>query len=101
MEVKLFRFPSAITAAVAGDLKRQIDETIARQPCILSLDLGNVGYMDSAGLGILVFAFKRSRELGGMVRVHRPQPVVRDLFHTTRMDQIFEIVDTPPPDSTA
>lgn len=96
MIVKMLCLPPQVTAANAGDLKREIDELLGTEPCILGLDLHDVAYMDSAGLSILVFAFKRTRELGGSVRIHQPQAAILQLFRATHMDQVFEIVDTPP-----
>ena len=96
MEVKVFRFPGDLTALEAGEMKRQLVEVLAEDPCILALDLSNVNYMDSAGLGVLTSAAYRARERGGEVRLHQPQPRVYAVLRTTRLDKIFEILDTPP-----
>src|SRR5438309_6871128 len=94
MIVKPIRLQGQVTVAVAGQLKQQIKDTLGSDACILAFDLSNVEYMDSAGLGALVFAFKRAKELGGSVRVHQPQKRVNDLMFMTNMDQVFEITDS-------
>ena len=94
MIVKPLRLSGQVTVAIAGQLKQQIKDTIGNDACILAFDLSEVSYMDSAGLGALVFAFKRAKELGGKVRVHQPQKRVFDLMVMTNMDQVFEISES-------
>ena len=96
MKIKVLRLPEQVTAANAGQLKSQIKEAINREPCLLELDLADVSYMDSAGLGVLVFAYEQSKGQGGIVRVHRPLAAVRELFQKTRFNQVLDIVDVPP-----
>lgn len=95
MKLKVFRFEGQVTATNAGELKRQITEMLGGEACILALDLSRVDYMDSAGLGVVVTAFKNAQKLGGTLRVHQPQERVRNLFFMTHMDRVFEIVDSP------
>lgn len=95
MIVKPIRLQGPVTVAIAGQLKQQIKDTLGNDACILAFDLSSVDYMDSAGLGALVFAFKRAKELGGSVRVHQPQKRVKDLMFMTNMDQVFQITDSP------
>lgn len=96
LPVYVFRFPGDLTALEAGEMKRQLTEILAGEPCVLALDLSQVKYMDSAGLGVLTSAAYRARERGGEVRLHQPQPRVYAVLRTTRLDKIFDILDTPP-----
>src|SRR5437763_1097515 len=97
MGTKTFVFPGDIAAVGIQPLKQQITDTIgAERELLLQLDLGTIDYMDSAGLGVLVFAYNRAREQGGKIRIHQPRPRVRELLRMSRMDQVFDIVDEPP-----
>src|SRR5262249_41644983 len=96
MKVKVLRLPEQVTAANAAQLKTQIKDTIQREKCLLELDLADVSYMDSAGLGVMVFAYEQSKSQGGSVRIHRPLAPVRELFQKTRFNQVLTIVDGPP-----
>ena len=97
MNVKVFAFPADLGVEGIQTLKQRLSELMNNEPNLqLQLDLGDVAYMDSAGLGVLVYAYNRARELGGQVTIHRPQPRVREVFRMSRMDQVFNIVDTPP-----
>ena len=101
METIIYRFPGDLTVLEAGETKKCIVDLLARGPCILALDMSNVNYMDSAGLGVLTAAAFRAREKGGEVLLHRPQPRVYAVLRTTRLDKVFEILDTPPGEAPA
>jgi anti-anti-sigma factor len=53
------------------------------------LDLAEVSFVDSAGLGVLVVALKRFRADGGNVVVRRPHRQVARLFEMTGLDAVF------------
>ena len=97
MVTKTFTFPSDISSMVIQPMKQKIGAAVGEEKeLLLQLDLGSVDYMDSAGLGVLVYAYNRAREQGGKIRIHLPRPRVRELLRMSRMDQVFEIVDVAP-----
>src|SRR5262245_11567218 len=55
------------------------------------LNLEQVSYMDSAGIGELVACFKKARERGGTVKLLRPSGKVVDLLALTKLEQVFEV----------
>jgi anti-sigma B factor antagonist len=55
------------------------------------INLGNVDYIDSSGLGVLVGVQKRAIKNGGSVRIHDIKGVVKELFELTRLTKVFEI----------
>ncbi len=55
------------------------------------LNLSNVSYMDSAGIGELVACFKRALERKASVKLVNPSGKVQDLLILTRLQEIFEI----------
>ena len=58
------------------------------------LDLGNVNFMDSSGLGAIVALGKSLAEGGGELKLANITPQVRTVFELTRLHQAFEIYDT-------
>jgi anti-sigma B factor antagonist len=60
------------------------------------LDLTNVDFVDSVGLGVVVAALKRARGRGGEVVVVGAVPRVRSLFEVTRLDEIVAMFDDLP-----
>lgn len=57
------------------------------------VDMKNLLYVSSAGLGILLAAQKRLTEKGHTLKLTNVSTHVRDIFQMTRLDTIFEIVD--------
>ncbi|WCO66601.1 STAS domain-containing protein [Iamia majanohamensis] len=60
----------------------------------LLIDLSNVPFMDSAGLGALIGGIRRTRESGGEVAVACGRPTLTRLLHTTGFDRIVPVEET-------
>ena len=58
------------------------------------LNLGDVPYVDSAGLGALIGGIRRARELGGDVAVSCSRPTLTRLLRTTGFDRIVTVAET-------
>ena len=55
------------------------------------VDFARVDYISSAGLGVLLAAQKRLSEQGKSLRLINVNGHIRDVFHFSGFDQIFEI----------
>jgi len=55
------------------------------------VDLQNVSFMDSTGLGTLVGCLKRAREHDGQIRVVASARPVVSLFSLTGLDRVFDV----------
>lgn len=53
------------------------------------VDLAGVGFIDSSGLGVLVGALKRTRELGGTLTLRGLDGPVRKVFEITGLHELF------------
>ena len=76
---------------VAAELRAALLRLIERGQRRLIVDLKDVDFIDSSGLGALVSALKtlkRSDEFGD-VRLARVQPAVASLLEVIRLDQVF------------
>ncbi len=58
------------------------------------IDLSEVPFMDSAGLGALIGGIRRAREHGGEVAVACSRPTLTRLLHTTGFDRIVPVTET-------
>ncbi len=79
-----------IDAAGAIQFKERMRELIAEPSARVVLDLSNVVFLDSSGLGAVVSVMKvlgpiRRLELSGLT------PTVEKVFRLTRMDSVFII----------
>lgn len=66
---------------------------LASQPRLV-IDLSEVPFMDSAGLGALIGGIRRARENGGEVAVACSRPTLTRLLHTTGFDRIVPVTET-------
>ena len=57
----------------ASELRDAIDAALAEKPAELRVDLAEVPYIDSTGIGVLVGAAHRAAESGSKLVVARPQ----------------------------
>lgn len=72
---------------------RDVLGTLATKPNLV-IDLSDVPFMDSAGLGALIGGIRRAREAGGDVAVACSRPTLTRLLHTTGFDRIVSVTDT-------
>lgn len=98
MQAKPLR--DAVTVVVAGELdhfsapqvRRQLDE-IVNDPSIshLVLDLENLTFMDSSGIGVLLGRLRALQARGGMLSVKNMQPPIEKLFRLSGLDRVISI----------
>lgn len=74
----------------AGSFREAIEDRLATDRVIL-LDLQDVKFMDSSGLGAIVAALKTVRAAGGQLYLCSPNQQVKMLFELTSVDQVFEL----------
>lgn len=59
---------------------------------LLAIDLSGVAYMDSSGVGTLVFVKREAERAGRRVVLAGVQPRVRSVLEITHLDKFFTIV---------
>lgn len=77
-------------ARSAPEFRRQMNELIAAGHRQLVLDLSDVDFIDSSGLGAIVSSLK-ALEGNGHLLVVGTRPPVASLFKLTRMDKVFRM----------
>lgn len=75
----------------APALKDKITELIGAGEHTLIVDLSNVTFLDSTGLGVLVEARTATAEAGGLLPLVCSQQRVLKLFTITGLDGVFSI----------
>jgi anti-sigma B factor antagonist len=60
----------------------------------LVIDMSEIPFVDSAGLGALIGGIRRTRELGGDVAVACDRPTLVRLLRTTGFDRIVSVTET-------
>ena len=82
-----------IDAVAAIQFKDKVRELTAEHETAVVLDLSNVDFIDSSGLGAIVAAMK---QLGSDRPLHLAglTPIVSKVFALTRMERVFKIFDS-------
>ncbi len=76
-----------------NDLKQQVLAMPTEHPKLWIIDLAEVEFIDSSGLGALVTALKSARRLGCRLVLCHPSPTVKLILEITQLDRVFEIFD--------
>jgi anti-sigma B factor antagonist len=91
VQAAAFRVPSDIDSATTHALESQILTRLRDHGPGLTLDLGEVQFIDSAGLGMLLTILREARHAGGTVRLVNAQREVLRLLQITGLERVFEI----------
>ena len=78
----------------SGDLKVLMQQLFEAGNLNLLVDLKNVRFIDSSGLGALVSGFKNATVKQGILKLSSLQPQVKSMFELTRLHRVFEIFPT-------
>jgi len=81
-----------LDAYTVGQFREALGE-LANKPKLL-IDMSEVPFVDSAGLGALIGGIRRAREVGGDVAVYCNRPTLVRLLHTTGFDRIVTVTET-------
>lgn len=65
-----------VDVSCASDLTDALEAVLADAPTSVDVDLAQVPYIDSTGIGVLVAAAHRAAEAGSELTVSHPQPNV-------------------------
>jgi len=81
-----------IDAATVGLMKQKIAEAISANPGgRVTIDMTDVTFLDSTGLGALVSALRQARDGGGDITITNAAPNIRKVFDITGLAQVFEL----------
>ncbi|WP_327043635.1 STAS domain-containing protein [Microbispora sp. NBC_01189] len=107
MKLRLARqsLSNAVVVAVEGELdlftapflRDEVRDAITNDSPTLVLDLGELSFMDSSGLSVLIEAWRLATSEGGGVSLASPRPPVARILRTTGLDRrikVYPDVDT-------
>jgi anti-sigma B factor antagonist len=95
-EVTVIKITGDITLNQGGDimLKDKVQSLLQQGQRKLVLDLGNVSYVDSAGLGQLVQIHATTKSKGGSLRLANVTKRLKDLLVVTKLVTVFDSYDS-------
>lgn len=71
-----------------------VNEAIKQNVLNCLVDISNVRYINSSGIGILITVLTKFRNKGGEVYLMKPSDTVQKLLVITKLNAIFQIVQT-------
>lgn len=84
---------SNLDVTTSEALRREIVDTLGRDPETILVDCQAITFMDSSGLSALVMALKLSREKGIRFALCAVGDQANMLFQLTGMDQVFDMFE--------
>jgi anti-sigma B factor antagonist len=87
------RMEGELDSFSAAQVREELAGAVAYEATII--DMREVAFVDSAGLGALVGGLRRIREAGRGVALCCPRPSVRRLLAMTGVDRLVPIADSP------
>ena len=103
MQVEVEHFRQALIVRLKGELdhhtaaavKNKMEEAILRSNCsYLVLNLEDLQFMDSSGIGVILGRYKLIKSRGGKVMVCGVTPSVYRLLEMSGLFKILEVEDT-------
>jgi anti-sigma B factor antagonist len=93
-DVSVVTVDGEVDVYTAAQLRQTLDQEIAAGNIRLVVDLDNVGFLDSTGLGVLVGRLKLVRNDSGWLRIVCSSERILRVFRITGLDKVFGIHPT-------
>ncbi len=100
---RLSAAPEGLAVTISGEIdhhsavgmRREIDNIIwNRTPTHLILDMAEVEFMDSSGLGFIMGRYALMKEIGGNLTLRNPSAIVMKMLTMTGFDKKVKITGT-------
>jgi anti-anti-sigma factor len=78
----------------AASLKQRLAQEVAEGRQHIIVDLIDVEFIDSSGLGALIGGLKAARVAGGDLRIARPREQARTVLRLTTLDRVLRGYET-------
>lgn len=87
----VIRAVGEIDLASVGMLKKALMDALESNAALMTLDLREVGFIDSSGLKVLLWAAARSRENGNHLRIRRGAGAVRRTIEVAELESVLPL----------
>ena len=80
-----------IDVYTAPEVRQKVLDVVASGRCLIVVNLHDVTYLDSTGLGVLIGALRRARELGGDMAFVSTNARVNRILDITGLSGVFHM----------
>lgn len=91
--IKVIQPAGILDSTKATQIRSEVADVLEQNAGIVLIDLKDVTFVDSSGLGALVVALKTVRAVGGKLYICSINEQVKMLFELTSMDRVFEVFE--------
>lgn len=94
-ELVLINFHGDLIGEENGpEIIESVNDTLSNNIVKCAVDISDVRYINSSGIGVLITILTKFRNKGGEVVIVNPSEHVKKLLVITKLNAIFSIVDT-------
>lgn len=92
-EVHVLKLSGRLDATCVSQLKDAVQALIETDVIKILIDMADVDFVDSSGLGTLVTCLRSVTKAGGLFKITSLQENPKMLFETTRLNRVFDLHD--------
>jgi anti-sigma B factor antagonist len=90
-EVTIFRLKGELDLASAPQLRHELAERTKPGVTKIALDLGELNFIDSVGLSVLIAEHKKMQDLGGLLVIQNPSTSARRLIEISGLSEYLHV----------
>jgi anti-sigma B factor antagonist len=91
--VNILKIDGRLDATCVSQLKDAVLAMIDAEKLKILIDMADVDFVDSSGLGTLVTCLRSVSKAGGVFKIAALQEGPKNLFEITRLNRVFDIYD--------
>ena len=80
-----------LDVSTADELKKSLHKLVDEKNIDMKLNLENLDYIDSTGLGVMIGILKRLKIENKEVYIEKPKNNVRKIFNITGLDKVYKM----------
>jgi anti-sigma B factor antagonist len=93
-DIDIIVLTGSLDLPIIAGLKERIAAYLVRQPARLVVDIKDISYIDSSGIGLLIFIAKLASQFKATVKFVLPTGFVYDVLHMVHFDRLFDVYKT-------
>jgi len=90
----VLKISGSVSITEADPLREKIDELVAEKVPVIVLDVSEMDFICSLGLGAIIAGHLKCRHHCGQIKIVQPSGPVRELLETTRLTKLFGLHDS-------
>lgn len=82
-----------VDVMTVDQVRLALTDAIAARPSAIVVDMADLSFIDSTGLGAIIFGFQRARDAGIGFKLARPSRGVRQILVLSGLLEVVELAD--------